>query len=160
VDLTCEDLGPRRKNPHGPRRASITYTTCNLTDMSNQKKRSFLSPFVNIRDGLRSLRSRPPSPSNAAQTGPSAGSSKPDQPLSYPGRSTSQSLRQRFNSRLAKEYARTTLKGAYELLQVLNESSGVFPPLKSVVGGLVACVEVYKACPIAPLTSILGLSNG
>ncbi|KAF8222234.1 hypothetical protein L208DRAFT_609194 [Tricholoma matsutake] len=83
--------------------------------MPNQKQSRFLSPFVKT---LRRLRSRPPSPSDAAQTGPSA------QPSSYP--------------------AQTTLMGAYELLQVLNESSVVFPPLKSVVGGVVACVELYK----------------
>ncbi|KAF8236217.1 hypothetical protein L208DRAFT_1376132 [Tricholoma matsutake] len=56
------------------------------------------------------------------------------------GQAPNPHLIQRFNSRLAK----TTLKGAYELLQVLNESSGVFTPLKSVIGGVIACVELYK----------------
>ncbi|KAG5652136.1 hypothetical protein H0H81_006173 [Sphagnurus paluster] len=137
--------------------------------MSNQpqkKKTRFLSLSPSaIREGWRSLRSRPPSPSNAAQTGPSAGvspsgapsplmsrspspsghnmliqsvappasaaqvdSSKPDKPSSYP----------------AKENAKTTLKGAYELLKVLKESADACPPLKSAVGGIIACVEAYK----------------
>jgi hypothetical protein len=64
------------------------------------------------------------------------------------------SLRQRSNSRSVKEYAKTTLKGAYELLKVLKESSGVCPPLKSATSGIVACIEVYKVCPVAPSTLI------
>ena len=158
--------------------------------MSNQpqKKKSRFPAF------WRSLRSRPASSSNAAQTetGPSVSpsrapfpltsnpstatgqntgaqsvnipvsaaqkcSSTPNHPSSYPGRSPFQSLRQYFNSRLAKDYTKTTLNGAYELLKVLKESSDVFIPLKSVVGGVIACVDVYKVSPVVPSTSILVL---
>ena len=50
--------------------------------------------------------------------------------------------------------AKTTLNGAYELLKVLKESSDVFTPLKSVVGGVIACVDVYKVSRVETLTSI------
>jgi hypothetical protein len=43
------------------------------------------------------------------------------------------------------------LNGAYELLKVLKESSDVFIPLKSVVGGVVACVGVYKVRSLLPV---------
>jgi hypothetical protein len=48
------------------------------------------------------------------------------------------------------------LNGAYELLKVIKESSDVFTPLKSVVGGIVACVDVYKVSSVL-LTFILNL---
>jgi hypothetical protein len=85
-----------------------------------------------------------------------AGSSNP---LSYPGRSPSHSLHVSalLTLALAKEFAKTTLNGAYELLKVLKESSDAFIPLKSVVGGVVACVDVYMVSPVVPLTSILAL---
>lgn len=66
-------------------------------------------------------------------------------------------LRQRSNSRLAKEYAKTTLNGAYELLKVIKESSDVFIPLKSVVGGVVACVDAYKVRSMATIDVDLSL---
>jgi len=163
--------------------------------MSNQpqkKKRLLLIPSA-IRDGWKSLRSRRPSPSSAAQTGPrasvppseaafpltsrpptqhntdihslnspgsadQAGSSTPNQSSFYQGRSPSQSLRQSFNSRLAANYAKTTLSGAYELLKVLKESSDIFLPLKSAVGGVVACVDAYKVSPLLSTIEVdLGL---
>lgn len=36
------------------------------------------------------------------------------------------------------------LNGVHEFLKVVKESSDVFTPLKSVAGGLVACIDVYK----------------
>ncbi|KAF8811567.1 WD40 repeat-like protein [Phlegmacium glaucopus] len=77
------------------------------------------------------------------------GSSKhdSDHPSSYSGRSPSRRHRVQLfnvNSHLAKDYAKTTLNGAYELLKVVNESSDLFTPLKSLVAGVVACVDMYK----------------
>ena len=40
------------------------------------------------------------------------------------------------------------MNGAYELLKVVKESSDVFTPLKSVVGGVVACVDAYKVSSV------------
>jgi len=66
-------------------------------------------------------------------------------------------LRHGFNSRLAKDYVKTTLNGAYELLKVLKDSSDVFIVLKSVVGGVIACVDVYKVRSLVLSTLILAL---
>ncbi|KAF8811554.1 WD40 repeat-like protein [Phlegmacium glaucopus] len=129
--------------------------------MSNQpqkQKRRFLRPP----DGWRSLinLSRSPSPSNAAQTGPSASVSssgvssqafRPSSPIciqsvDYPVSSTQSGSKHDSDhpsSYLAKDHTKTILNGAVELLKVIEESSGMFPPLKSVVAGVVACADLY-----------------
>ncbi|KAF8918668.1 hypothetical protein CPB85DRAFT_1430365 [Mucidula mucida] len=39
---------------------------------------------------------------------------------------------------------RTVFRGAHEALKVVKEASDVFVPLKSVIGGLLACVDAYQ----------------
>jgi hypothetical protein len=100
--------------------------------------------------------SRSPSPEgrNAdVQSSPTAsvalaGSSKRDKPSSYPGICPYLSLVSVLNARLAKEVAKHTLHGVYELAKILKESSGVLPPLHSAVSGLVACIEMYRVRPV------------
>ena len=47
------------------------------------------------------------------------------------------------------------MNGALELLKIVKESSGVLAPLSSAVGGVIACVDLYKVSSVASLTSIL-----
>ena len=56
------------------------------------------------------------------------------------------SLRQRFNrsTLVAKDYAKITLNGTYELLKIAKASSGMLAPLSSALGGVIACVDLYK----------------
>ena len=67
------------------------------------------------------------------------------------------SLRQHFNrlTLVAKDYVDITLNGSLELMKIAKESSGVLAPLSSALGGVLACVELYKVSSVAWLTSTL-----
>ena len=109
------------------------------------------------------LSSRPPSrtghnthiqsenpPVSAAQAGPS-----------YRGVWNSiESLHQCINwsTLVAKDYVEITLNGTLELMKIAKESSAVLAPLSSALGGVLACVDLYKVGSIASLTSTLPYS--
>ena len=118
--------------------------------MSGQKKNR-------LRLILDSLRTYSPSPSRAPSPLISSrtGHNTPQAGLSYRGTNFARSLRQRFNrsNLAAKDYAKITLNGTYELLKIAKESSGMLAPLSSALGGVIACVDLYKVSSIASLTS-------
>ena len=65
------------------------------------------------------------------------------------------------NNRLtlvAKDYVEITLSGSYELLKIAKDSSSVLTPLSSALGGVIACVELYKVSSLVSLTSTLPYS--
>ena len=82
-------------------------------------------------------------PVSADQAGPS-----------YRGMNSVRSLRQRFNrlTLVAKDYAKIALNGTYELLKITKASSGMLAPLSSALGGVIACVDLYKVSSVASLT--------
>ena len=55
---------------------------------------------------------------------------------------------------VAKDYAKITLNGTYELLKIAKESSAMFAPLSSTIGGVIACIDLYKVSSVASLTSL------
>ena len=137
--------------------------------MSGQKKSFFrLSSKSSLRPWFSSsgspsrapsplLSSHPPSrtghiqsenpPVSAAQAGPS-----------YRGMWNSiESLHQRLNqlTLVAKDYVEITLNGTFELMKIAKESSAVLAPLSSALGGVLACVELYKVSSLVSLTSTL-----
>ena len=59
---------------------------------------------------------------------------------------------------VAKDCAKITLNGTHELLKIVKEFSGGLTPLRSAVGGVIACIELYKVSSVASLTSILPYS--
>ena len=69
------------------------------------------------------------------------------------------SLRPHFNrlTLAVKDYVKITLNGTYELLKIAKASSGMLGPLSSVLGGVIACADLYKVSSVASLT--LTLSN-
>ena len=46
---------------------------------------------------------------------------------------------------VAKDYVKIGLNGTYELLKIAKASSGMLAPLSSALGGVIACVDLYKA---------------
>ena len=70
------------------------------------------------------------------------------------------SLRQHFNrlTLVAKDYVDITVNGTLELMKIAKESSSVLAPLSSALGGVIACVELYKVSSLASLTSTLPYS--
>ena len=90
-------------------------------------------------------------PASAAQAG-----------SSYRGMWNSiESLHQRLNWLIlvAKDYVEITLNGTLELMKIAKDSSGVLAPLSSALGGVLACVDLYKVSSIALLTSTLHYST-
>jgi hypothetical protein len=47
--------------------------------------------------------------------------------------------------------AQVALNGLHELLKILKEFTGFFAPLKSTVGGLLSCIEIYQVCGLTEL---------
>ena len=149
--------------------------------MSSQKK-SFprLPSTSKIRDGLRSLRNHLPSlgsPSRAPSPPTSRPSSRKGHNThiqsanpnvsaaqvgsSYGGMwSSMKSLHQLVNWLIlvAKDYAKITLNGTYELLKIVKESSGMLAPLSSAIGSVIACVDLYKVSSVTSMSSILPYS--
>ena len=71
-----------------------------------------------------------------------------------------ESLHRRLNrlTLVAKDYVEIILNGSYELLKIAKDSSGVLAPLSSALGGVIACVELYKVSSLVSLTSTLPYS--
>ena len=147
------------------------------TNMSGQKKKFLRFPSKSsILDSLRSWSPSSRSPSRV----PSLQTSRPPSrtghnthiqsvnPLvsaaqagsSYQGMNSIRSLHQRFNFRIlvAKDYVKITLNGTYELLKIAKASSGMLAPLSSALGGVIACVDLYKASCVVSLTSTMPYS--
>ena len=59
---------------------------------------------------------------------------------------------------VAKDYVEIALNGTYDLLKIAKGSSGVLVPLSSALGGVIACIDLYKVSSVALLTSTLPYS--
>ena len=128
------------------------------TNMSGQKKNLLRLILDSLTSCLPSSSSpsRAPSPVTSrptSRTGHNTHIQSPNPPVSAAqegsscrGMNSIISLRQRFNrsTLVAKDYAKITLNGTYELLKIAKASSGMLAPLSSALGGVIACVDLYK----------------
>ena len=144
------------------------------TNMSGQKKSPFRLPSKStIKSWFSSSGSpsRAPSPLSSrppSRTGHNTHIQSENPPVlaaqagsSYRGMWNSiESLHQCINrlTLVAKDYVEITLNGSYELLKIAKDSSGVLAPLSSALGGVIACVELYKVSSLVSLTSTLPYS--